>query len=226
MTVLNNKAVSRALALAVVVVLAMALAPVLAHGETLEYNYKGEGVSDLTTKLTVTKVDQNRLYVVGAELAIFDKDTGVELVRWTTKEGDQFFDRYLNSGVPLNVGTHYVLKELTVPEGYEPVVDTEFYVDDYGNAVIVSGKDASLGSREQIVLTDVRLLAYETEYVDRVRSTDGSGGGDGGSGLADKLAQTSDSVRITLAVALAAVAAGALAAATALARKRMAAKRP
>ncbi len=142
----------RAFGLAFSLVLIAALVPTCAFGQTLIYDYKGEGVSDMTTELVVTKLDQNRLYVKGAVLAIYTADTNQELVRWTTEEDERVFDRYLNAGVPFNVDTHYIIREVETPEGYQKMEDTEFYVDKWGNAVIVKGKDAAVENRNQLVL--------------------------------------------------------------------------
>ncbi len=211
----------RAFALALSLALAAALVPTCALGQTLTYDFKGEGVSDMTTKLVVTKVDQNRLYVKGAVLAICRADTGEELLRCTTEGGEHVFDRYLNSGTPLNVTTHYLIKEIETPEGYEPAENTEFYIDSYGNVVVVGGEDAEAENRNQVVLTDVRLLAYETEYVERTREGSQPQAQKDEANPLRRLAQTSDELGLALLV-LGGVAVVAFAAsAFCLAKRRM-----
>ncbi|WP_165171402.1 hypothetical protein [Adlercreutzia sp. ZJ242] len=222
-TAAKRKIWGQAATLAVFLTLAVALVPTCALGQTLTYDYKGEGVSDLTTKLVVTKLDQNRLYVKGAVLAICRADTGEELVRWTTEEDDRIFDRYLNSGVPLNVNEHYVIKEIETPEGYESIEDVEFYIDSYGNAVVVNGADAVAENREQIVLTDVRLLVHETVYEEQVvhRSDEAETGDQEGQGFFSRLAQTGDPMSWMVLAAGVGIAVVALAGASGLAKMRM-----
>lgn len=208
MASIKRRISGRALGLAFSLALVVALVPTCAFGQTLTYDFKGEGVSDMTTELIVTKLDQNRLYVKGSVLGIYTSDSDEELVRWTTEEDDRVFDRYINKNVPLNVDTHYVIKEIETPEGYQKIEDTEFYVDKYGNAVIVRGKDAAAENRNQIVLTDTRLLAYETEYVDQKTSNSG----DESSNKLSEMIKTGDPLGIAvvaaIAVALAAAAVG------------------
>lgn len=217
MTSLNRRISGRALGLALSLALIVLLLPACAFGETLTYDYKGEGVSDLTTELIVTKVDQNRLYVKDAVLGIYRADNDQELVRWKTEEDDRIFDRYINKNVPLNVDTHYVIKEIETPDGYKKIEDTEFYIDKYGSAVIVSGKDAKAENRNQIVLTDVRLLATETDYIDQEKS----GSNEESSNKLSEMIKTGDPLGMAICAAIAvAIAAAAVGAVSLVMRKR------
>ena len=91
-------------------------------------------VQDDIIDLKVTKTD----YVTGknlegAVLAVFDKESGEEIVRLTsTKEGQYDF------GAHLTANKTYILKELKAPEGYEKIDDVEFKVLNEGQVEVVT----------------------------------------------------------------------------------------
>ena len=106
-------------------------------------------------------------WVEGAELAIIEKDTGREVVRWTSGKASKQLEKVLN------VGTAYILRELKAPENYQVAGDVEFVIDDYGAVSITKGN--SNGNAE---LSGTTITLYDTmldaEVVDRVeRPADG-----------------------------------------------------
>ncbi len=152
---------------ALLCLLALVCIPARALSVTLDYQYNGEGVSDLTTKLTVSKIDQNHLYVVGAKMAIYEEGSDTPLVTWVTTGSDVTYDRYLNEGVPLNIDKRYVVKELQAPEGYEKAADTTFYIDKYGKVVVVDGANSEAVNNNQINIVDAKLMVEQVDYVTR-----------------------------------------------------------
>lgn len=133
----------------------------------LTYDRDG-GVYDEATQLDVNKLDtRTHEWVEGAELAIIEKDTGREVVRWTSGKASKQLEKVLN------VGTAYILRELKAPENYQVAGDVEFVIDDYGAVSITKGN--SNGNAE---LSGTTITLYDTmldaEVVDRVeRPADG-----------------------------------------------------
>lgn len=102
-------------------------------GNTLTYDYDN-GVYDELTRVNISKLETHTHdFVEGAELAIIEKSTGRTVVSWTTGSQTEVI-----SG-KLNVGVHYILRELRVPEGYAKADDVVFFFDAYGNISVVSG---------------------------------------------------------------------------------------
>lgn len=133
----------------------------------LTYDRDG-GVYDEATQLDVNKLDtRTHEWVEGAELAIIEKDTGREVVCWTSGKASKQLEKVLN------VGTAYILRELKAPENYQVAGDVEFVIDDYGAVSITKGN--SNGNAE---LSGTTITLYDTmldaEVVDRVeRPADG-----------------------------------------------------
>ncbi|BAN78230.1 SpaA isopeptide-forming pilin-related protein [Adlercreutzia equolifaciens] len=132
----------------------------------LTYDRDG-GVYDEATQLDVNKLDtRTHEWVEGAELAIIEKDTGREVVRWTSGKASKQLEKVLN------VGTAYILRELKAPENYQVADDVEFIIDDYGAVTITKG--VSNGNAElsgtTITLYDTMLDAEVVDRVERERS--------------------------------------------------------
>lgn len=72
--------------------------------------------------ITISKVDGSNIAVVGAELALYRVENGVEheIIRWTS-DGNR--DTFSN----MDAGT-YVLRELSAPDGYEKADDISFTI--------------------------------------------------------------------------------------------------
>ena len=96
--------------------------PSVALAETvLEYDPVKNPVADNVTRLEVNKLERgSRDYVKGARMAIIEKETGTVVHEWTTDGTTQEVAR------ELNVETHYILRELEAPAGYEKIDDIEF----------------------------------------------------------------------------------------------------
>lgn len=139
-----------------------------ADGNVLLIYDRDGGVYDEATQLDVNKLDtRTHEWVEGAELAIIEKDTGREVVRWTSGKASKQLEKVLN------VGTAYILRELKAPENYQVAGDVEFVIDDYGAVSITKGN--SNGNAE---LSGTTITLYDTmldaEVVDRVeRPADG-----------------------------------------------------
>jgi pilin isopeptide linkage protein len=110
-----------------------------------------KGVSDEVTKLSIAKLDaKTHEALSGAVLQILEKSSGTVLAQWTSGSAMQAINK------KLNVDTHYILHEVSAPDGYALAADTEFVMDDYGNLTVVSGTDAEW-------LGDTRLNLYDTK---------------------------------------------------------------
>lgn len=71
--------------------------------------------------------------LAGAVLAVYNKETGEEVVKWTsTEEGCYDFGAYLTANET------YILKELEAPAGYVKIDDVEFTVENEGQIIILT----------------------------------------------------------------------------------------
>lgn len=155
---------SKLVALAAVVmtfVLAMGMAtPALAKNE-LDATDAGLQVSDATTYIEVAKLDPDtQEYVKGATMQIIVKDTGEVVDEWVST------DKNHKNSKGLNVNVHYILREISAPDGYEVAKDTEFYIDETEGVGIhiVSGDSAELTQSTTVKLYD-KAIDTETETV-------------------------------------------------------------
>lgn len=102
-------------------------------------------VKDGQTEITVKKLDQNNNPVVGAKLAILDKNKEPVLtndgtaIEWTTDGKDKDITGLLIAGET------YILTELEAPEGYQKAEDIEFTVPELN------------GEAETVTMTDVKF---------------------------------------------------------------------
>lgn len=151
-----NKITKKLIALAAVmaiVAMSLGFAP-QAQAKTLDASTAGITVSDDITRLDVAKLDPDtREYVEGATMRIVEKDTGEVVDEWVTGS-----ETHHNAKV-LNVNVHYLLQEISAPDGYEVATETEFYVDETEGVGIhiVSGPDAELTESYKINLYDKKL---------------------------------------------------------------------
>lgn len=107
----------------------------LAADVSLEYKANGTGVSDETTKLTVSKLETDTHEAVeGAHLAIFTKsdyDSGNlsnPVTQWWTGTSAHEVSKTLDAGKTSADSQHYVLVELDTPDGYLTADPVEFYL--------------------------------------------------------------------------------------------------
>lgn len=148
-----NKITKKLIALAAVmaiVAMSLGFAP-QAQAKTLDASTAGITVSDDITRLDVAKLDPDtREYVEGATMRIVEKDTGSVVDEWVTGA-----ETHHNAKL-LNVNTHYLLQEISAPDGYTIAAETEFYVDETEGVGIhiVSGADAELTEGYKINLYD------------------------------------------------------------------------
>lgn len=160
------KKTNKLIALAVVVatlVLGLGFAP-HAYARTADAPMT---VSDDITRLDVAKLDPDtREYVEGATMRIVEKDTGTVVDEWVTGS-----ETHHNAKV-LNVNVHYLLQEISAPDGYTVAAETEFYVDETEGVGIhiVSGADAELTEGYKINLYD-KKAATTNETVVKKTST-------------------------------------------------------
>lgn len=95
-------------------------------------------VSDDITRVHVNKLDADtHEYVEGASMAIIEKDTNVTVDEWVTGRATHTNEKHLD------VGKVYIMREVSAPDGYEKVSDTEFTIEETegGGVSIVSGSD-------------------------------------------------------------------------------------
>ena len=109
-------------------------------------------VSDDVTRVQVSKLDADTHgYVQGATMAIIEEDTGKIVDQWVTGSSSH------EASKTLNVGTVYILREISAPSGYEKVQDVRFQVNETegsGVTVLSSGDDSELTESYKFALYD------------------------------------------------------------------------
>ncbi|MBR3226692.1 MAG: hypothetical protein IKF78_15360 [Atopobiaceae bacterium] len=124
--------------MAVLVVAAMVVVPGRAYGETVldvypdTYTPKNP-VQDNITRLEVHKLEKgSRDPVKGAVLQVIKKDTGEVIQEWTSDgtENPHTIARNVDNNLQgaLDVNVEYILREVSVPEGYEKAKDVVFVI--------------------------------------------------------------------------------------------------
>ncbi|MDO4538127.1 MAG: hypothetical protein Q4B54_08190 [Coriobacteriales bacterium] len=140
-----------------VLIAAMIVVPGRAIATVIDYNPTNtvNPVADNITRLKVNKLEKGaRDYVVGAHLAIIEKETGKVITEWTTDGSEHEVSR--NAGEAdgaLNVDTVYILRELEVPAGYKKAADVEFVIhsDNFNTSgEIISGDENGNADSEAI----------------------------------------------------------------------------
>lgn len=165
------KALNKTVAVLAVIAAAMALSFAVAlprayaaedDAQTLDATDAGIQVSDDVTRFDVAKLDPDtREYVKGATMQIIEKDAGTVVDQWVSTDATH------KNSKQLNVNTHYILREISAPDGYEKAKDTEFYIDQTeGVGVhIVSGDDAELTQSYVVNLYDKKADSESTTTV-------------------------------------------------------------
>ena len=136
-------------------VVAMAVAPVCARAKTvLDYDPTEtiNPVADNITRLNVDKLEKgSRDPVRGAVLQVIKKETGEVVDEWTSDGTTHEIAR--NAGGvhgALDIDTVYILREVSVPEGYEKAKDVEFVIhsDDFNTTgeILSGGEDGNAES--------------------------------------------------------------------------------
>ena len=122
----------------------------LADDSTFSGNYvisaDGTNVNDAVTKLDIAKIDSSGKYLPGAKMQIKEYNTGKVVASWTSGKEAEAYQRWLDQGESLNVGTTYVLHEASAPEGYKLADDIIFAIGQYDSNITVYkiGSDGSL----------------------------------------------------------------------------------
>lgn len=113
-------------------------------------------VSDDVTRVHVNKLEpETHEYVKGASMSIIDKETGKVVDEWVTGKETHAIEK------ALDVDKVYILREVSAPDGYEKVQDTEFVV----NATEGEGITILSGPGE---LTE----SYKINLYDKVKPTE------------------------------------------------------
>ncbi len=128
-------------------------------------------VSDAVTQFKMAKLDSSsHAYVKGAQMVIINKETQEVVASWTTGESAFELDK------TLDVNVHYILREISAPDGYTVAKDTEFYVNESETEgiTIVSGDDAELTASYTIALYDAAATTEQEITVVRPGDTTGA----------------------------------------------------
>ncbi|MDO4806962.1 MAG: hypothetical protein Q4A07_06930 [Coriobacteriales bacterium] len=136
-------------------VVATIVAPVRAHAKTvIDYDPTEtiNPVADNITRLNVDKLETgSRDQVKGAVLQVIKKETGEVVDEWTSDGTTHEIAR--NAGGvhgALDIDTVYILREVSVPEGYEKAKDVEFIIhsDDFNTTgeILSGGEDGNAES--------------------------------------------------------------------------------
>ena len=140
-------------------VVAMIVVPGRALAETvLDYDPTEtiNPVADNITRLNVNKLEKGaRDRVVGAHLAIYEKETGKLITEWISDGSPHEVARNAQDSRhgALNIDTVYILRELEAPEGYTKAKDVEFVIhsDNFNTSgEILSGGEDGNADSEQI----------------------------------------------------------------------------
>lgn len=117
-------------------------------------------VSDDITRLNVSKLNADtHEFVQGATMAIIDEETGEIVDQWVTGSSAH------ETNKTLDVGTVYILREISAPEGFEKVKDVRFQVKETegsGVTVLSSGDDSELVESYKFALYD-KPISSENE---------------------------------------------------------------
>lgn len=199
-----------------------------AESTTLEYKANGSGVSDETTKLTVSKLESDSNdYVVGAHLGIFSKsdydagDLSHPVVEWWTDQSSHQINKTLDAATTASEAPRYVLAEIDAPEGYVKADPVTFYLLSNSNfettVVVESGDKTQNGAKNCEVKGEWSIALYDDETAEhreleetrkRERTTQGSDSSSNQSSsqqTAERLAQTGDTFSLMPLVLIAAV---------------------
>ncbi len=85
-----------------------------------------EEINNKVTKVTVKKTDVAGAEIAGAKMSVTDKETGANVVEWTSEEGKDF------NIEGLTIGKTYTLNEDLSPLGFVKASSIDFTVDETG----------------------------------------------------------------------------------------------
>ena len=163
-----NKALRYSAAIVAVVVAAVIACGFLAQSafakETLDAPMN---VSDDITRVHVNKLDADtHEYVQGASMAIIEKETGKVVDEWVTGSGAHENEKNLD------VDKVYILREVSAPDGFEKVQDTEFKVNaTEGSGVTILSGPGELTESYKINLYDKKTATENVTTVTQQRNT-------------------------------------------------------
>lgn len=124
-------------------------------------NPTGLLVQDSRLSFYVDKIDvTNKNEIIGAELTVYDKETGKEIAKWISDGGGAY-----NFGKYLTAGKDYILRETIAPDGYSYVSDTEFRVNRDGTIETLLDKTTDANGND-IYLVEDDLTRIIVEKID------------------------------------------------------------
>lgn len=142
----------------------------LAGNSTFSGNYvisaSDTNVNDAVTKLEIAKIDSSGKYLPGAKMEIREAETGKVVASWTSGKEAEPFARWLDKGEPLNVGTYYVLHEVSAPEGYQLADDIVFAIGQYDSGITVYKTGADGGFVEDKDATEKLANTHTLKMMD------------------------------------------------------------
>lgn len=169
-----NKTLRRAAAFAALVAAVLAACCALAPGA-----YAAGSDPAVTTTVTddITRVHVNKLdadtheYVQGASMAIIEKETGKVVDEWVTGKSTHQNEKNLV------VGKTYILREVSAPDGFDKVADTEFVINaNEGDGVTILSGPGELTESYKVNLYDKAKAVENERVVERTRAgTENSG---------------------------------------------------
>ena len=185
---------------AIAVLVAFVAAGALPHAAYANTEVTSDiGVSDDITRIHVNKLDADtHEYVEGAAMMIIEKDTGLVVDEWESGKGAHECEK------KLDVKKVYILREVSAPNGYTVVEDTEFMANEMeGTGItLLSGGDAELTESYKVNLYDKATDTENVVTVTQTRGTDSNGSG-GNSGATKAAApKTGDETPMSLIATL------------------------
>lgn len=142
----------------------------LAGNSTFSGNYvisaSDTNVNDAVTKLEIAKIDSSGKYLPGAKMEIREAETGKVVASWTSGKEAEPFARWLDKGESLNVGTYYVLHEVSAPEGYQLADDIVFAIGQYDSGITVYKTGADGGFVEDKDATEKLANTHTLKMMD------------------------------------------------------------
>ena len=122
-------------------------------------------VSDDITRVHVNKLDADtHEFVQGASMAIIEKETGTVVDEWVTGSATHANEKHLD------VDKVYILREVTAPDGYEKVEDTEFIVNaTEGTGITVLSGPGELTESYKVNLYDKAETVTNEKVVTKTR---------------------------------------------------------
>lgn len=129
-------------------------------------------VTDDITRVHVNKLDADtHEYVQGASMAIIEKETGKVVDEWVTGKSTHQNEKNLD------VGKTYILREVSAPDGFDKVADTEFVINaNEGDGITILSGPGELTESYKVNLYDKAKTVENERVVERTRAgTENSG---------------------------------------------------